>query len=549
MIADWQTIDDTNDLPLYYIFQIKSNGFIIISGDYRAVPVIGFAFGGQFDQTDLPPSASDWLNDCARQIQLIRKNNLQADSKTAAQWEYLFGNTTVERRFGGNHVDPLLTTKWGQRAPYNLYCPPDPASPDGRTVTGCAATAIAQVMAYYNYPKNGFGSNSYYHPVYGQISANFEDSTYRWQLMSDSVHTEMPPENQEAVSLLCFHAGVAMNMYYGPNGSGVVATQILQPIQQHFGYNPEAEYTWRSEFEPSVWVNILQIQLDCGHPLIYRGTSSTVGHIFVCDGYLDDEYFHFNWGWNGNADGYFYINNLNPNGYTFNLNNYCITNFYPTGIYPEYCQETDTLRSITAIIDDGSGPIFDYSDNADCVWLIAPQFHTPITTISLHFRKFQTEENGDFLKIFSGQIASDNLVVEFSGNMIPEDMIVNSDTVFLVFTANNNGIAMSGWEVEYFAGNSPVTQNPAEIEPSQAFTISPNPSGNIFTLTPNQSFFTIKGAEVYDLSGKLWLDENGLKSIPGHSKTLDLHWMPPGMYVLKITYGSGELFFTKLLKY
>jgi len=546
-VAEQMTLTGKDGRPTCYLFSFDHGGFIILSADYASTPVIGYHPSNHLDLKGLPSAFTDFLDHCSRQIDFIREKGLKADEKIALSWNRI---QTGEKSYGKSNqdlVEPLLPVKWGQRRPYNMFCPVDPASADSHAVTGCAATAFAQVMSYYNYPEHGIGSNSYIHPVYGQISANFAEATYKWNLMPDSVPVGQPTVVKEAPALISYHVGVAMNMYYGPNGSGVQADQVLQPMIDHFGYNPSSYYAWRSDYTPDAWVDLLQEQLDSGYPLVYRGTSTTIGHIFVCDGYQDDEYFHFNWGWFGNANGYFSINNLNPLAYTFNLNNYCIADFYPSGTYPNYCSSCDTLIESTSLIEDGSGPIHTYQDNAQCTWLIAPGAKDVVQQIKIHFRNFDTEEAHDYLKIYCGEPSCTLPAGEYSGQNIPEDIVVMNDSVWISFSTDDNGITGKGWEIQYTNYDYPVFINPPEEPEASGICVYPNPADKLVTITKTDCTSEINRVQLVNTLGREVYPAAKVIRISNNTWKMDISDIYEGYYLIRTVFTDGKISLSKLV--
>jgi len=546
-IVEQLTLNGKDGKPTCYLFAFKQGGFIILAADYAASPVIGYHQNNRLDFKDLPPALTDWLDHCSRQIDFIRERGLKADEKISLSWNKIQTGEKSQEKSNQDVVAPLLPVKWGQRNPYNQLCPVDSASADSHVATGCAATAFAQVMSYYNYPDHGIGSNSYIHPVYGQISANFAEATYRWNLMLDIIPLSLPQVVKEAPALIGYHVGVAMNMSYGPNGSGVIANQVLQPMIDHFGYNPTSNYAWRSDYTQDAWVALLHEQLDSGYPLIYRGTTTTLGHVFVCDGYQDDEYFHFNWGWFGNANGYFSINNLNPLTYTFNLNNYCIPDFYPAGTYPNYCSSCDTLIESVSLIEDGSGPVKEYLDNSLCTWLIAPGVTPAAGQIRIHFRNFDTEENHDYLRIYSGEPSGTFPVGEYSGQNIPDDIVVMNDSAWICFTSDDNGINGKGWEIQYACNDYPAIINPQGENNTSCFRIFPNPAKEFVTIATPDNHGDLKSIKLVNPPG--WEGGSSAKVIRINNRTwkMDISNISKGFYLIFADFADGKTYISKLV--
>ena len=315
-----------NKDTLYYILNDTINkGFVIVSADKRVRPILGYSTAGSFNEKKQPEAFTAWMDNRKKEIEYIKKYNLQPDNATKASWQNLsLKSSAIET----TSVEPLIQTQWDQGCYYNSLCPADAAGPCGHAYTGCTITAMAQIMKYWNYPTKGNGSQSYSHPTYGDLSADFGSTTYQWSQMSNSVTSQ-----NDAVATLMYHCGVSLDADYGP-----VVTSALDPrdaLVQYFNYSTNAIRVDRSGFTTSEWINLLKSELDLRHPIWYTGGSS-VNHAFICDGYQDADYFHFNWGWGGSNDGYFYIENLNPAWYDFNDYQYALIKIFPGNLPDGY---------------------------------------------------------------------------------------------------------------------------------------------------------------------------------------------------------------------
>lgn len=308
-----------NKDTIYYILNDTINkGFVIVSADKRAWPILGYSTEGSFDEKRQPEAFVEWMNNRKKEIEYIKKNNLQPDNATVASWQNLsLKSSAIET----SSVEPLIQTQWDQGCYYNAMCPADAAGPCGHTVTGCTITAMAQIMKYWNYPTKGTGSHSYYDPTYGDLSADFGSTTYQWNQMPNRVISP-----NDAVATLMYHCGVSLDAEYGAGATS--AWDPRDELVQYFNYSSKAILINRDEFTTSDWGNLLKSELDLGHPIWYMGFG-LIGHSFICDGYQDEEYFHFNWGWSGSADGYFYLGNLNPAGNTLNENQSALLKLVP----------------------------------------------------------------------------------------------------------------------------------------------------------------------------------------------------------------------------
>lgn len=293
----------------FYIFNAEQ-GFIIVSGDDNVYPILGYSDEGVFDPNNIPPSVAKWLEGYKNEIRYTIENELPATDEIKAAWENLQNrnnNYNTLRTVTG--VSPLIRTKWDQDPYFNASCPYDRQYMK-RTVSGCVATAMAQVMKFWNYPTSGSGFHSYNHSKYGTLSANFGNTTYRWASMPNVVSS-----TNTAVATLMYHCGVSVDMNYNVSsqgGSGAQTLDVVNALKTYFGYSTSVAGKYRSNYSDSQWKNLLKGELDAGRPMQYAGTGSGGGHSFVCDGYDNNGFFHFNWGWGGSSDGYFSVNALNP---------------------------------------------------------------------------------------------------------------------------------------------------------------------------------------------------------------------------------------------
>lgn len=295
---------ENNDTLYYILNDTIYKGFVIVSADKRAWPILGYSTEGSFNEKRQPDAFVAWMDSKKKEIEFIKKNSLRADSATEASWQKL---TLKAEAVSTQSVEPLLKTKWGQGCFYNEKCPSDSRSGFcGHVPTGCVATAMAQIMKYWNYPTNGKGSNSYPCFEYGTISADFGATSYQWDQMPNSL-----TGSNEAVATLMYHCGVAAGMGYGPWESG---TNLLPNVlTDFFDYSSNVRLVNSKDYTSDEWAKLLMSELDFGHPIFYSTSLPGGGtHALVCDGYQGSDFFHFNWGWDGASDGYYYLGKLNP---------------------------------------------------------------------------------------------------------------------------------------------------------------------------------------------------------------------------------------------
>lgn len=279
----------------YYIINSPaSEGFTIISADDRLPQVLGYTDRGDFDPENIPCNMKWWLESYRSEIAWFLSHPEAQQAQDASRAKAILA--------GKPEVAPLTKTTWNQSTPYNNLCPID-GTTGQRSVTGCVATAMAQVMKVYNWPVNPTGDVGNY---------NFEGKTYQWDKMLDSYSGSYTDEEARAVALLMRGCGAAVEMNYSSQASGAYSFNVGKAWHYHFGYDASMRFQMRDYFSQSEWNEMVYDELAAGRPVYYSGQSAEGGHAFVCDGYAKNGYFHFNWGWGGYQDGYFRLYALNP---------------------------------------------------------------------------------------------------------------------------------------------------------------------------------------------------------------------------------------------
>lgn len=291
--------DKTNNAP-YYAFNLEQ-GYVIVSGDDEMTELVGYAENGFFDAENVPPQMQLWLDGYAEYVAAVQSG------KAKARKILLSDSPSVV-------VEPLVTTKWNQDAPFNNFAPEytDDNNNTQRCATGCAATAMAQIMKFHNWPEQGVGHYSYEHQSFGTISSNFSEHVYDWTNMIDRYNNgEYSNVQADAVALLMKDCGVSLNMNYGPV-SGASIYSYTPAFKNYFRYSSRTVN--RSGCETAEFTKIITDELQEGRPIIYCGTGEDGGHAFVVDGYNTNYFLHVNWGWGGYSDGYFDMNYMDPAG-------------------------------------------------------------------------------------------------------------------------------------------------------------------------------------------------------------------------------------------
>ena len=329
------TFSDDKGNACLYVFNIDDKGYYIVSADDRAKPILAFSDEGALDINNLPPAMSYYLERYESAISYAIENNLEAEQEIVDEWNSVRARGVVENNNLDRAVEPLIDLLWNQDYPYNYYCPTGAGGPGGHVYVGCAADAMAMVMKYWNYPDVGVGEHSYQPEGYPYQSITWGEA-YDWDNMPKQLNYGSPQNQIHAVATLMYHCGVTINMQYGVDGSGAFSSDVPEAMRSHFKYTSEMTLEYREYFEKKDWEDMLIANFDQGFPAFYAGHSqASGGHAFVCDGYTNNRYFHFNWGWTGSGNGNFAIDALNPMGWNFNDGQNAIFD-----MIPDYAYET-----------------------------------------------------------------------------------------------------------------------------------------------------------------------------------------------------------------
>jgi len=332
IIKDTQIRYTSVGTPAMYVYEFESGGFVIMSADDAVKPVLAYSTENEFSKPgEINPEIEFLLEEYSGRISNIIESKLD-NSLTKKDWDnYANGNISGSAK----SVPQMLSTTWDQVGIYDNYCPTG-------TPVGCVATAMAQIMKYHNYPETGVFQHSYVHPTYGTQVAMFKNTTYDWQ--------NMPNTGSDAVALLSYHCGVAVDMDYHPLGSGSQTHYALYAMPNYFKYSHDIAYAYIGNYTNEEWINLLKSEMDASRPVLYSGSSTASGgHAFVLDGYDDSDLFHVNWGWGGYGNDYYAIGSLNPVGEDFNTDNAFVYNIEPA-VVPEFkaVKKFSDLRTVSS---------------------------------------------------------------------------------------------------------------------------------------------------------------------------------------------------------
>ena len=333
----------------FYVFNVGSKGFVMVSADDFYRPIVGYSDERNFD-TNINPELGFMLDKliAGRTGRFTGK----ATPKVAAEWRSVMNSGKLISRNGGRGKFYLVQTRWDQGNPYNYYCPQASGGPGGRTYAGCVATAMSQVMKYWNHPLQGTGSHTNYNSGFGPLTANFGETTYEWDKMPNQLGTNSPQDQIEAVALLMYHCGIAVDMHYAIDGSGAYSQDVPNAIRTYFSYSNSSIYKSRDSFSYDDWASMLKESFDMGWPIYYSGQAPDGGHAFVCDGYDDNGLFHYNWGWSGSGDDFYDFDQIE-----YNSSDGAIFNFVPTEVYNNTPQAPTNLSVTPAANNELSATV------------------------------------------------------------------------------------------------------------------------------------------------------------------------------------------------
>ncbi len=298
--------------PYYYVFNLSGDsGFVVVSGDDRVAPILGYADVGAIDPEDCPDGLLFMLDCYAEELARI---DMQPEGESVQPALSPVRDVTSKQR-----IAPLLQTRWNQGEPYNNNCPEIKDNNDvviGRAVTGCVATAMAQVMYYHRKPTTVCTTISGY-TARNNLStqAELNGTTFAWDDMTLTYGSAGSDAAKTAVATLMQYCGWSLQMNYNVSsagGSSAYNESITEALKTYFGYDSGIENVERKHYTYTDWIELIYNELAVGRPVILGGQSAGGGHSFVCDGYDSNDLFHINWGWGGSSNGYFRLALLNP---------------------------------------------------------------------------------------------------------------------------------------------------------------------------------------------------------------------------------------------
>ena len=335
----------------YYVFNVPgADGFVIVSGDDRTETILGYADEGSLTEDGMPDGLRYLLDGYAEQVAWL-DSHPEAVSATPLM-------TAAVR----TPIAPLVQTHWNQGTPYNNNCP---VISETRTVTGCVATSMAQLMYYHQWPTAATTAIPGYTTKtkdanktdYQLTVDGLDATTFSWNAMSLGYSSTDTGTAAAAVAVLMQYCGASLQMKYGLSangGSSAYSEAIPEALKTYFGYDGGVRHTYRKNYSYAEWVDLIYSELASRRPVALGGQSTGGGHSFVCDGYDTNDYFHINWGWGGSSDGYYRLSALNPKeqglGGSSSLDGFSFGQDAVIGIQPpvggneDYCLSLEGLR-------------------------------------------------------------------------------------------------------------------------------------------------------------------------------------------------------------
>ena len=313
------TLRQVAQTEAYHVFNVgQHNGFVIVSGSDQTQPILGYADEGEMDPQNVPHALQLWLNDL--------QNAVKSVDKGIPQKRTLLPGRKLAKRQTKHAVPVLMASRWNQGDPYNLQTPSyieNVQNEDGTTTqvthahsaTGCVATAMAQVMYYWKWPKTACKTIPQYSSNWNQqrTLGPLAPVTFKWDDMTDTYGSGSSQKAKDAVAELMKYVGYSIQMGYGPS-SGAASVNCGTALRNYYGYASTTQFVIHDNYTYPEWEDLIYGELALGRPVLMAGDNyeRTGGHQWVCDGYDGNGLFHMNWGWGGMSDGFFVLTVMKP---------------------------------------------------------------------------------------------------------------------------------------------------------------------------------------------------------------------------------------------
>ncbi|MDR1938984.1 MAG: thiol protease/hemagglutinin PrtT [Tannerellaceae bacterium] len=530
--------------PLFYVYNVEDEGgFVMVSGDDTAQPILAYADKGAFQAHDMPGNLKNRLSFYEKEISSLLEKGHAPSAETSEKWDALLKGTTK----AATPVVLLPTANWDQTEPFNNLCPMDSGM---RALAGCVATSMGIVMKYRQWPEKGTGSNTY-KTSSKQISLTADfNVTYRWEDMPDTYTRNSSLAQREAVATLIYHCGVASYMDYAYDGSGATEWDAANALINHFGYDKGLCMVYKALYTADEWHALIRNELDEDRPLLYGGvTKDQEGHLFIIDGYDTQNYYHVNWGWSGVANGYYLLSSLDPQwqgaGGSKEGEGYAFEQDAIIGLQKATRQSLPNHEFF--FLDEGEFDVYGLSTDVDMITRDKP-FKLRISYVFDYGRRdfdgmmgfFVVDENGNrkiTLEEFDYSLKADYVLYDNEG----ETYTITSDTekgdkIRMYYKPRGkewkpvrgtpNTVTELPVEVPLLTSNEPV------VKTTPAITVSTAIDGTAIDVlsTDDNPLRTVR---LFDLSGRLLEELNVYNSNETHI-LFHINNMPPGVYIVSV---------------
>lgn len=538
--SDIEEINTLHNGDTIFMYEVVFNtdDIVLLSGNITCSPILGYILHDNVETQsildnydNIPDGLREMIDNYLDEIKYCFRNNIS----TGYQSEWLeLCEYQPNRARRTEIVPPLITSKWGQNVSndendtyaYNYYV--TESSNDCESCSaGCVAVAMGQIMNYWKYP----------------VHMPNRSEQFDWCNMSDELNTYSDNYEQErnAVAGLLRDCGTSVNMIYCRRkcASGALDRDALEAFKEYGFSNVVIE-----EKKLFGWKQMLKDELDLGRPVYYAGGV----HAFICDGYDSDNMFHFNWGWNGDCDGWFKVRKLNPNDHDYNKNVIIIRNIYPD-VNQDYCNFSLDLSSHYDKYYNDYNILYPQPYNN------IPQTATVLRSVpnsNSYPASWRTIPAGITTEYVAHEeiILQDGFVAEHGSNfhvyiepcLSCEDERTtmnskydNSDKYHIEDDAQN--IKTSTFD------NNSYTDYHTPHKTIHGINIYPNPTDNVFNISFNNHDEFIKQITVVDHLGSVVINKEN-----PNDNTFDMNSLGSGLYLVKIISNTGNVYFEKVIK-
>ncbi len=290
-------------VAIAHLFELDNKGFILVAGDDRLNPILGYSFEGNTDLSETHAGIEIYIEGTRRKIAHLRSTETLSSKATQKKWAQLSSEDFQKSDYLSTRdiaVAPLMTTGWNQDQYYNAACPAIETGPAGHAYVGCVPVAVGQLINYWQYPAKGNGFVDYVDPQFGEVQIDLAEETFNYSAMEDTLHGP-----NDDVAHLLYITGAALNTAYSDFYTATFLSIIDSILIHKFKYDCNADWVYRVHTNDTWYFDKVESELDEGRPVLMRAVTGDTGHQWVCDGYDTDGLYHMNWGWGGSYNGWF----------------------------------------------------------------------------------------------------------------------------------------------------------------------------------------------------------------------------------------------------